>query len=108
MKGNRRCLGSEKRKEIGVLEKLKEPRLLECGGQRAAGLKGRQGGKGQTIGACSQGEGMGGIFCLPLFGSFEIGCGMEDLCCIIWNLLLQPMDSLVGTLGLSCPVACGI
>ena len=90
------------------MEKLKEPRLLECGGQGATRLKGRQGGKGQTIGACSQGEGMGCIFCLFLFGCVEIGCGMKDLCCIMWNLLLQPMDSLTGTLGLSCPVACGI
>ena len=108
MKGNRRCLGSEEGKQIGVLEKLKEPRLLECDGHGAARLKGTQGGKGQTIGVCSQGEGMGCIFCLFLFGSVEIGYGMKDLCCIMWNLLLQPMDSLIGALRLSCPVACGI
>ena len=75
----------------------------------AARLKGSQGGKGQTIGACSQGEeGMGCIFCLFLFGCVEIGCGMKDLCCVMWNLPLQHMDSLVGTRGLSWLVACGI
>ena len=37
-----------------------------------------------------------------------LSCGLLDLCCLMQDLSLQHMDSLVVACGLSCSVICGI